>query len=722
MTAIGDPGTSSGQNPSNNGPSDQSKGKKGEKSASSDADFALELDLGATNEFFASKLERDILRDIENYDINKIPPSIEHAELHTECCKFGQPVQNLEMEKVKFCPCCCNIETVPFDAFVSTEDLDCFGPVIPLFFQFSKFLILLTFILCLFAAVGQYYIIKANCSPGKRQEYCRNNIRMVVIYAHRDLSDRFAYYQVASFLLAGITAVTFLCFGMFHKRAIKLKEKIDKGMITASDYTVMMYDIAEIVKINIGKFEGNLERLKKDIADIDAGISSISKYLVSQETTLDKDLKEGLNKKLETLEKKKKDLQSKLEDYQKRICENPSFKENSIAFVSMKYMIDAEKVYELETVIRKILWILSKIFWCFVPKKLHYVRQAPEPDDIKWKFIGFSPFQRGKTYFVSYVVTLLAIVASFGVQMGVRILQATLMKRYNENSPSKTTFYLVKVLGVLGSVVVSLANFLLVALSMRMSRYEKHLSYSMFTLSHTRKLIVLQFVNTAGVVIALTYLPQDLGGVKNFAETVFLNQITNLCLNPLLHAFDPSHLVRMLKQRTVKKKMTADSNYSEMTQKELNELFEPADITIYLRYCSVIRTFFVSCFFFHALPSGMFVCLVFLVVQFWVDKLMVLRRYKRPTRYHHSLNFSLAQFAEKSVLLMILGHVAFKHNLAESFGYPGFPIDLVCLIVACLLIFFPIFEYAHAKVNEEREYLNNRNESLISKMRSARNT
>jgi predicted Kef-type K+ transport protein len=118
----------------------------------------------------------------------------------------------------------------------------------------------------------------------------------------------------------------------------------------------------------------------------------------------------------------------------------------------------------------------------------------------------------------------------------------------------------------------------------------------------------------------------------------------------------------------------------------------------------------------------MFVCLIFLVVQFLVDKMMVLRRYKRPTRYHHSLNFSLAQFSEKSVLLMILGHIAFKHNLAENFGYPGFPVDLVCLVVACLLIFFPIFEYAQEKVNEEREFLNNRNESVISQLRSARNT
>ena len=84
-------------------------------------EFALELDLGLTNDYFASKLERDILRDIENYDINKIPPSMEHAQLHAECCKFGQPIQNLEMEKVKFCPCCCNIETLPFDAFVKTS-------------------------------------------------------------------------------------------------------------------------------------------------------------------------------------------------------------------------------------------------------------------------------------------------------------------------------------------------------------------------------------------------------------------------------------------------------------------------------------------------------------------------------------------------------------------------------------------------------------------------
>jgi hypothetical protein len=721
LTAKTAPDAPSGRKPNRSNPAEQSSGQKGaEKTASSDG-FALDLDLANTNEFFASKLERDILRDIENYDINKIPPSMEKAELHADCCKFGQPTQNLEMEKVRFCPCCCNIETMPFDTFVSTEDLDCFGPVIPLFFQFSKFLILLTFILSLFAAVGQYYIIKANCSPGVNPIYCQKNTLMVVIYSNRDLSGNFAYYQVASYMLAAITVLTFLCFGMFHKRAIKLKEKIDKGMITASDYTIMMYDIApeneskeyiqnyiamllyangappvEIQKINIGKFEGNLDRVDHEIEYVQGTIMSLRAHKLKNIKMLNWKLKEGIDTKILALEENLKDLKQKRAAYEKTIESDPDLSRNSVAFVTVKTQNQAAVLMDFDTNRRFITWLFSKFRACMKTKRVHLIHQAPEPDDVKWKFIGHSPFSRGISILNSVLVMSLAIGISLGIQVAIRIIQKKQINKLLVNSHLWTTNMIVQGIQLGSSMMVSVLNIVIVSISVKMSRYEKHLSHSMFNLSHTRKLVFLQFINTAGIALSLTYLPQELGGVESLTVYVFYMLLTNLLLGPLTHALDPEHLIRLVKQWWIRKQIESNS-FTQMTQKEVNELFEPPDMAIYLRYCSVIRTFFVSCFFFDILPIGMPMCFLFLVVQFWTDKWMVLKRYKRSIRFHHQLSFSLNEFCEVSMFLLVLGNAIFKFKVTGSLNV----MDIICVVVATVFIFYPTIEMAKKTIHNE---------------------
>ena len=677
-------------------------------------------------DFLRSKLERDIVKELENYDVHKIPPKMEDAMTHRICCNFGQKHENMEVEKIKICPCCCNIESMPYYMSIDTEDLEICGPVIPLFFQFTKSLTVLCLIMCLFAAVGQYYIIKANCAVGSKFEGCGYNIKTLVSSYNRDLLDKPDYVKFISYFVEiPVLILMTIFFYNIHKRAIKLKEKIDKGMITASDYTVMMYDIApenesleyiqnyidqilfrsakvpaKIVKLNIGKFEGNYARLIKEKHDVTSAFKSIQEHVEKNKDKLSNVLKTGLELKLKMLDNTKRSLEKKILAYSDRIKKNPGFAQNSIAFISFRFMAQAESLFEMDSATTKTRWILSKMLPCFTGRvKFHYLKQAPEPDDVKWKFIGFSPIQRFFTYMNSYIVTFFAICVSFGIQMGVRILQFIIIKALNGNNPSLFKRCQIFGLTILSSLLLAVTNIVLASISMKMSRYEKHLSHSMFTLSHTRKLIVLQFINTVGIVIGLTYVPAHLGGITNFSETVFINMLTNLVLNPLLHAFDPSHLARLLKQYTVKKKMEKDKYFSEMTQKELNELFEPADLTIYLRYTSVIRTFFVSCFFFHVVPSGMFICLIFLIIQFWVDKYMILRRYKITTRYHHNLSYELNEFCEKSILLVALGHLMIKYNIRKEF----FIVDILSVVFAVIIIFNPVFEYARHKVNQEME-------------------
>ena len=211
-----------------------------------------------------------------------------------------------------------------------------------------------------------------------------------------------------------------------------------------------------------------------------------------------------INKKVEAQENLKGHYEEKLKKYRQKMAKESFLKENSIAFVSFKTQAQAECVFMLETQRMKIRWLFAKFFPCFCQRKGHYIHQAPEPDDVKWKFIGYSAAQRTWSILVSYIGTLFVVGAAFAIQLWLRYITTN---KVNQESDDIMVNLSIHALQWASALLVTVVNGLIVKLAFSLSSYEKHLSYSMFTLSHTRKLIFTQFVNSAGVPVALIFLP-----------------------------------------------------------------------------------------------------------------------------------------------------------------------------------------------------------------------
>ncbi len=444
-------------------------------------------------------------------------------------------------------------------------------------------------------------------------------------------------------------------------------------------------------------------------------IVALEKHMASNEQSLKKDRLADQRQRLNEMLERKRMIETKKEYYKLIIEKNEDFKHNSVAFVSFECQSQMKAVSACDTNLRTFAWVVSKAMPCLFKRKIHLVVQAPEPDDIKWKFIGYSLLRRSLSFFVSFTVMLVVLSLSFFAQMSIQILKNKQLQSLAKENPTTWRIVLGRVIGISSGVFVSVSNILLVTLSMKLSRYEKHLSHSMFILSHTKKLVLLQFINSACIAVALTYLPERLGRLDNLAGYIFTNEVNNLLLGPLLYAFDPEHLISLMQQNSLKKQLER-KELTDLSQKDLNELFEPADMMIYLRYCSVIRTFFVSCFFFYVLPFNMIVCAVFLVTQYWMDRYMILRRYKRATRYHHFLSFDLAKFSEVGLLLLCLSNILFKNQEGR---YDRF-IDMGCLVISVFLLFFPLFE----KVQRTETVLDSKTTDAkdMQQLQSARNT
>lgn len=471
-----------------------------------------------------------ILKDIQDFDDAAIPPNLAFAELHHKCSSIGMPIDRKARDKIKICPCCCDIETQKYPLCISSKSITKYGAAIPLFFEYSHFLIMLSILFSALGAVGGYYVIRANCSRKNSYKYnrCGINLSTLVDSSLRDKSKRF--YATISWINLGFLLVCLVVFYIFARRHLKNAEDIEKDHVSPRDYTVMIYDIGpdeeskeyienfvmsllteeqkslvDIVKINIGKFEGNLIRLDKEIDACMRSLNAAEKVLADEELTENK--QKIIQNKVLNGKSQLEFLRKKRLRYESRIKNEPSFKHNSIAFVTFSMQDQAKIVTQAQNRRRQIKRIIFKLIWCCSKKKIHYIRRAEEPDDIAWKFIGFTRYQRLMTLIVSYAITLGIIICSFAIQFCIRYLQSSFLNSNTDESTTWTNSIRVQLMQLISSSMIGIFNKILASITLKLSRYEKHLSTTQFLTSHTKKLIVFQVMNSAGCAVFLYLMP-----------------------------------------------------------------------------------------------------------------------------------------------------------------------------------------------------------------------
>lgn len=482
------------------------------------------------NKILEQTLDEQILKDIQDFDDAAIPPKLEYAELHQKCSTFGMPIDKQSIEKIKICPCCCNIETKKYPLCTSSKQLTNYGPVIPLFFQYIHFLMLIMILFSGLGAVGEYYVVKANCSYKSHYKYDRCGINLATLVDSSLRNKREGFYMTISWINLAFMIfceVLFYCFARMH---LKLAEDIEKGRVSPADYTVMVYDIGpeegsteylqsvvasllsddqkplvDVVKVNVGKFEGNLVRIDNEIESFTRSLQAAERLLTSTELSAAKS--KIIQKKIDSGRAQIEALVKKRKRYEEMIQNEPSFKQNSIAFVTFLMQDQAKLVAHAQSRMRQLKRIVTRFFWCCAKKKVHYIRRADEPDDIKWKFIGYTRSQRMITLVISYAITFAIIICSFGLQFAIRYTQKTFLTSANDEGTTWTNSIRVQGLQLLSSAMIGIFNKLLASITLQLSRYEKHLTTSQFLTSHTKKLILFQVMNSAGCAVFLFLLP-----------------------------------------------------------------------------------------------------------------------------------------------------------------------------------------------------------------------
>jgi hypothetical protein len=143
--------------------------------------------------------------------------------------------------------------------------------------------------------------------------------------------------------------------------------------------------------------------------------------------------------------------------------------------------------------------------------------------------------------------------------------------------------------------------------------------------------------------------------------------ISNAILPPLLQFFSPKAGWRWLKRR----KAMGQGEKCKLTQQEANILSEEVPINMPNLCAGLMKTYLLSLMYAPVLPIGLLIGLAAVMLQYWVNKYMLLRRHSRPVRLSDELDDMMLQFVALGCAAYAASTYYFFYDLDSDLFLPG---------------------------------------------------
>lgn len=106
-----------------------------------------------------------------------------------------------------------------------------------------------------------------------------------------------------------------------------------------------------------------------------------------------------------------------------------------------------------------------------------------------------------------------------------------------------------------------------------------------------------------------------------------------------MDVFSPFYLLKLLKRKRLKAKLSAAHVKTHMIQKEANKIMEGVNMDPAYTYARIIKIYLQNVFFIPLLPITPWIALGAILINFWVQKYVLLRRAARPA----SIGFEITE-------------------------------------------------------------------------------
>ena len=314
--------------------------------------------------------------------------------------------------------------------------------------------------------------------------------------------------------------------------------------------------------------------------------------------------------------------------------------------------------------------------------KVLEVRRAPDPSDIVWENLGVSPakvaVRRITTAAATTIVLCMgAAVVYFSSRMKVTLTQGLITDAYKDiKDPTVVQTVGFNIMSFLPSIIVVVMNVVITATIWKFERMSLYRTISDMQAAITRNLTFAMFINTALVAIPIHL--NDWYGGSGLVPEVYNIMISNAVVAPLLSLLSPKVLWRSMQRR----RAVRQGDLCMLTQQETNALFEGVPIVMPNLCAGAMKTYLLSMMYAPVLPIGLVIGFVAVGIQYWVNKVMLLRRHCRPVRLSDELDEVMLKFVPVGCAAYAGATFYFYWDLDTIAFIPG--------VVACSIVFLYI--------------------------------
>ena len=387
---------------------------------------------------------------------------------------------------------------------------------------------------------------------------------------------------------------------------------------------------------------------------------------------------------LSQIEKEKTEIENNILDLMKAsedINENNFAGVAFISFNTLKEQEDFLSQFPSNIFSYFLKWLKNfKYIFCFCcfKKKLKEnldALSAPEPEDVIYENLEYSYIEGSFRTFIVYIISIVLIGICLGIFIGINILQ----DKINEKAIHKILSY---VISLINTFVSSILNYVFQMILDFLTKMEKQRTMTEYYRSYSVKLTLFSFF-TSAVVPLICELIKKSDGYQILISNMLMMFLVNAFVTPIMWTMNFTYFLKKFQICMIERKSNADKKHN-MTQRELNDLYELPSMSISYKYSYLAKTLLMTFLYIPIFPLGIVISLVGFILGYLLEKFNYAHMYKRPEMLNHKLCVFYVNHFDVMIFVYSIGDYIFMHNSYEKKIIP-----LVKIIVFGVLTILP---------------------------------
>ena len=283
---------------------------------------------------------------------------------------------------------------------------------------------------------------------------------------------------------------------------------------------------------------------------------------------------------------------------------------------------------------------------------------------------------------IVYIISIILILICFGIFIGLNILQ----KIVNDKA---IHFILTYILSLCNTCVSSSLNIIFQMLLDFLTKMEKQNTMTEYYRSYSVKLTLFSFF-TSAVVPLICELIYKSDGYEILISNMLMMFLVNAFVTPIMWTMNFTYFLKKLRICLINYKKdpeNEDKNHN-MTQRELNDLYELPDMCISYKYSYLAKTLLMTFLYIPIFPLGVVISLVGFILGYFLEKFNYSKMYKRPEMLNHRLCVFYVNHFDVIIFVYSIGNYIFIHDV-----YENQIISLVTIIIFGVVIIIPYSKF-----------------------------